>query len=120
MTTFESEIKEQMTLRQFAAQHGLPTSAGFLELKDAKGIPFACNGMHFGSTFVIFAKKIVEEHQGANAFDIAKDILQNAKNYQVIAKPGVAWNNGKPIYVICKNGSKMHEVGGSLKEFCNF
>ena len=120
MKTFETAITEQMTVRQFAAQHGMPTTAGYLQLKDANGVPFESNGMNFGSTFVVFAKKVVDEHPDANAFDIAKDILQNAKDYQVIAKPGVAWGNGKPIYVVCKTGNKMQEVGGSLQGFCNF
>lgn len=120
MTEFKSEITEQMTVRQFAAQHGMPTNAGYLQLKDANGIPFNSNGLSFGSTFVVFSKKIMDEHQGKNAFDIAKEILQNAKEYQIIAKPNVTWSNGKPIYVICRSGSKLQEVGGSLQDFCNF
>lgn len=120
MTQFESEITEQMTVRQFAAQHGMPTNAGFLELQDRNGVPFKSNGMSFGSTFVVFSKKIMDEHTGENAFDIAKFILQNAQNYQIIAKPDAHWANGKPIYVICKSGSKLVEVGGNLQGFCNF
>lgn len=120
MTAFDTEITEQMTVRQFAAAHGMPTTAGFLQLKDANGMPFESNGMNFGSTFVVFSKKIMEEHQSCNAFEVAKDVLQNAKDYQIIAKPGVTWSNGKPIYCICKTGSKMQEIGGNLGAFCNF
>lgn len=120
MTAFENEITEQMTVRQFAAQHGMPTTAGFLELKDGNGVPFKSNGMQFGSTFVVFSKKIMDEHTGENAFDIAKCILQKHNDYQIIAKPGVTWSNGKPIYVVCRSGSKLQEVGGSLQGFCNF
>lgn len=120
MTQFESAITEQITLRQFAAQHGMPTTAGFLELKDANGVAFKSNGMQFGSTFVVFSKKVMDEHTGENAFEIAKEILQNAKEYQIIAKPNITWSNGKPIYVVCRSGSKLQEVGGSLQGFCNF
>ena len=113
-------ITEQLTIREFAAQHGLPTTAGFLELKDANGTPFESKGMIFGSTFVIFSKKIVEENQGQDAFAIAKSILQHSQKYQIIIKPDAHWANGKPIYCICHTGSKLIEVGGSLTGFCNF
>lgn len=120
MATFSSAISEQMTLRQFAATYGMPTTAGFLTLKDSNGAPFESNGMNFGSTFVVFSKKIADEHQGQDAFAIAKDILMNAKDYQVIAKPDAHWANGKPIFCLCHTGSKLTEVGDSLQGFCNF
>ena len=113
-------IQEQLSIRQFAAKYGMPTTAGFLTLKDSKGDSFESQGLNFGSTFVVFSHNIMKEHSGMDAFNIAKDILQNSSKYQVIAKPGVAWKNGNPIYCLCHTGSKLQEVGGSLAEFCQF
>ena len=113
-------ISEQLTIREFAAKHGMPQKAGFLTFKDSNGNPFESNGLSFGATFVVFSRSIMDEHQGSNAFEIAKDILQNASKYQVIAKPGVTWKNGNPVYCLCHTGSKLQEVGGSLAEFCQF
>ena len=120
MSDFINPISEQLTIREFAAKHGMPQHAGFITMTDSQGEQFESNGVSFGVTFVVFSKNIMDEHPGNNAFEIAKDILQNASKYQIIAKSGVAWKNGNPIYCLCHMGSKLQEVGGSLAEFCQF
>ena len=114
MQQFNQPIKNQFTIREFANLKGMPTNAGQLPLTDSQGNDFKAQGMSFGTCFVTFSKRIMDEHPNQNAYQIAKDVLTNSHKYQVIEKPGVTTRNGSAVYSICHYGTKVESVGASL------
>ena len=83
MRFFLRQTRPIFTIREFANLYGMPTKAGLIHFKDNHGDDDEVPGMYFGEQFVIFSKSVVAEHSKDNAYQIAVDILRNARIYSI-------------------------------------
>ena len=101
--TSTNQIAERYTIAEFQQQNAGKRSAAHQDMKKSDGTPFTSYGIRFGSMFVAFSKKLTEkpEFAGKSMVDVAKSVIANQSDYQIIAKPGVTRVNGQKIYSLC-------------------
>lgn len=101
-------IEQRFSIRKFTELKGTPTKTGVITVKDQFDSEWKIKGMLFGNQPVVFTSKIIDEHPGQNASEIAKDIIRNSSLYCVERTTFFTTIKGNPVYkiIITPKGEK--------------
>ncbi len=108
-------LEQKFSIREFAELKGKPTKTGVLIVKDQFESEWKIKGMFFGNQPVVFTSKILDEHSGKDASEIAKDIICNSSQYCVERTTFFTTIQDNPVYQIIISPQEKKSETNSIK-----